>query len=100
MTRNIFNELSHQIILKSLSFLLITAPEPVLECTNSEIIARFSLEREPRLRPEYLSLQDNTNPSCGFRRETQAGSVNIIIPYAGCGTTKEKVITLKLNKIS
>ncbi len=56
------------------------------------ITARFSREKEPRLRERYLSLADDTmEEDCGYEKSTDANYIFIKIPFVGCGTTKDKV---------
>ncbi len=70
---------------------LTAAPAPVVECRNSRITARFSRELEPRLRVEYLTLENGVAPDCGYTESIDANFVTISIPFVGCGTSKEKV---------
>lgn len=62
-----------------------------MDCANSRITAKFSREKEPRLRVEYLSLQDNVAPDCGYTETVDNEFVVISIPFVGCGTDKSKV---------
>ena len=66
---------------------VLTAPSPILQCREGDLIALFNKSRDPNLEPKHLSVANLTQPCSKFSTDdTDPQFISARIPFDDCGT--------------